>query len=94
MGNVVSLLVAAGSLLGTGALALVTLLTRRSEIAVDAQTNLTAGQLAFVNMLSVREQSLQKRIDGQDVEIQRLRQRCSIMEYALRSQGLAVPNDL
>jgi hypothetical protein len=91
MGNLISLLIAAGSLLGTGVLALVTLLTKRGEIAVDAQTNLTAGQLGFLNLLSEREMTMLKRMDHQELEIQRLRHRCSVLETIIRRNGLDVP---
>lgn len=94
MNSLVSVLIAAGSLAGTGLLALVTLVGKRGEVAVDAQTSLTSGQLAFVNLLSEREARLQKRIDHQDVEIERLRRRCSALEFIIRGQGLPLPDDI
>lgn len=94
MNNAFALWIAAGSLLGTGVMALVTFATKRGEISVDAQTNLTSGQLTFINTLSAREARLQERIDKQDVEIERLRRRCTALEYTLRAQGLPIPSDL
>lgn len=94
MADPISLLVAGGSLLGTGIMAIVTLATKRGEIEVDAQTNLTAGQLTFINTLSEREARLQKRLDDQGLEIERLRRRCTALEFTLRIQGLPLPDDL
>lgn len=94
MSNVIAILVAAGSLLGTGIMALVTFLGKQGEMIVDAQTSLTAGQLTFINALSEREARMQKRLDDQGVEIERLRRRCTALEFTLRAKGLPMPDDL
>lgn len=94
MSNVIAMMVAAGSLLGTGVMALVTFLGKHGETSVDAQTNLTVGQLTFINTLSAREERLQKRLDAQGEEIERLRRRCTALEITLRTQGLPLPDDL
>lgn len=89
--NDASIWIAASSLFGTGVLAIVTLITKRDETVVDAQTSLTAGQLAFVNTLSAREERLQGRIDQQQVEIDRLRRQVVVLQETCRAAGIPIP---
>lgn len=86
-----AIVVAGLSLLATGVMALATLLGQRGKNSIDAQTGLTAGQLAFINTLSEREKRLQTQLDLQQQELFKLQSQVLTLQATCRAAGIPIP---